>query len=624
MRSFIAKIEHFFKLSSTVAGDMHFSPEIHELRIPKYQREFKWTNEKIAELINDIISRDKFLGIIILDEHGTYYEIVDGQQRITTCYLALLCLYNRYKGHNREQASIDALIRPYNHDFVLKNESIGNYISIGNSIMELGIREIDDVYYQSADFDRAYKQIDDILSGFSELEQLRAFKQKLLDSQFLVLVNDSQNNTRPVEQIFLDINEKSQLLEQADIFKGHCFKNYGIEYADELKELWVSLKKCAVEFTRWGFKDFDEYLYTYLLMAVDPKMPINLSPNGKHYLDGKSIDETEAILKEMIQYGSHVVEYHKSISDTHYAFEDICNDANNYASTSFISATKQLSLRMLESKGAQYQKLPLLFLIHKIGQHVQDGNSVRFDDFQRIVANLFVYSSLFVMAGARKSKSTIDHSVYDALNNSTQGTREVVLAAQNLRKQQVDCFEFLGNISNFNGLADLYTTMDYYVSATNRISQNYFDNTLFTLEHFVVPDNKNIVIRWRRYHEEISIRLNSGAKQYKKKTINYLILPKALNESLMEYDIVTKIEKIREHYQQESIPKHIGTIISYIERLSEYQALLALPDTTTEAELKEKYDSFVNAFFSDVSDSTLRAQLTSNFKNTFRNEVTTQ
>ena len=624
MRSFISKIEHFYKLNTKGSGENYFSPEIHELRIPKYQREFKWTNEKIAELIKDIISRDKFLGIIILDEHDSYYEIVDGQQRITTCYLALLCLYNRYKGHAREQASIDMLIRPFNNEFVLKNESIGSYISIGESLMEISINDDEDVYYQKNDFARAYKQIDDILSDFASFEQLRAFKQKLLDSQFLILINDSQNNTRPVEQVFLDINEKSQLLEQADIFKGHCFKNYGVEYADDLKSLWVSLKRCAVEFTKWGFKDFDEYLYTYLLMAVDAKMPVNLSPNGKHYLDGKSIDETEDILTEMIQYGRHAVEYHTSVSDIHYAFDNICDNSNDYGNTGFIETIKTLSLKMLESRGAQYQKLPLLFLIHKVLYQAEHGHKWKFDDFQRVITNLYVYSSLFVLTGARKSKGTIDHTIYESLNESSQSAKKVLASAQDLRKQQVDNFEFPGNLNNFNVLADLYTLMDYYVAGTNRIAGSYFDNTQYTLEHFIVPDNKNAIIRWARYNKEISIQLNPNAKQHKKKTINYLILPKKLNESLLEYDLVTKIEKIRGYYHSQTIPKHIETVITYIESLPEYQVLLNLPDSTDTGALISAYNSFIMAFFSEVHESVLRGKLTMTFKNSFRNEGASQ
>lgn len=54
--------------------------------------------------------------------------------------------------------------------------------------------------------------------------------------------------------MFLDINEKSKLLDPADIFKGHCFENFDDEYADDLKELWVELKKCSISFKKFWNK----------------------------------------------------------------------------------------------------------------------------------------------------------------------------------------------------------------------------------------------------------------------------------------------------------------------------------------------------------------------------------
>lgn len=352
-------------------------------------------------------------------------------------------------------------------------------------------------------------------------------------------------------------------------------------------------------------------------------MPKNLSPKGKHYLEGMTIDDTMDVLKDMIGYGTHAIEYYNNISDVHYIFDNICNNVSDYSNSGFIEMTKQLSLRMLESKGALYQKLPFLFFVHWILQHAQDGNKWCFDDFQKVITNLYVYTSLFVIAEARKSKSTIDHSLYDTLKKDVCSARDVVLSAKQLRKQQVDSFEFPGNLNSFRALADLYTTMDYYVSEDNRICITYFDNAKFTLEHFIVPDNKNVIVRWARCAEEISIRLNSNVKQYKKRTTNYIVLPKALNGSLMEYDIITKVEKIREYYQASGIPRHISTVITYIEQLPEYYSLLALPSSTKAEEVKEKYERFVYKFFSDAIDSELRAKLTDNYKSTFRNEATT-
>ena len=98
IKSFTIKINDFFKMNSQKGEDSNFVASKRNLLIPLYQREYKWTKDKVQVLINDINKRDKFLGIVILDEATECYEIVDGQQRITTCYLILIALYNYYRG----------------------------------------------------------------------------------------------------------------------------------------------------------------------------------------------------------------------------------------------------------------------------------------------------------------------------------------------------------------------------------------------------------------------------------------------------------------------------------------------------------------------------------------------
>lgn len=88
---------------------------------------------------------------------------------------------------------------------------------------------------------------------------LREFKRKLLDCEFLILINDQHQNTSPIEQIFLDINEKAQLLEIEDIFKGYCFENYDDAYHQDLRATWVNLKKQGMQFTRFGFENLSQY-----------------------------------------------------------------------------------------------------------------------------------------------------------------------------------------------------------------------------------------------------------------------------------------------------------------------------------------------------------------------------
>lgn len=277
MKAFVVKLEQLFKMDTGLQGEfVNFNGNKRRLLIPLYQREYTWTDEKIVILLNDIKRCNKYLGNIILDEVETCYEIVDGQQRITTCFLILACLYNKYTGRQREQAALMGLIKPYD-EFILKNDSIGDYISEINEKIFLRIKEDSDVYYQANDFERAFKTISKEIDKLENHEKILEFKRKLLDCEILVLINDQHDNTHPVEQLFLDINEKAQLLQVEDIFKGHCFENYDEIFHDYLRTLWIQLKKCAMGFKKFGFKDASQYIYLYLLEVEGYSIPSNLT-----------------------------------------------------------------------------------------------------------------------------------------------------------------------------------------------------------------------------------------------------------------------------------------------------------------------------------------------------------
>ena len=79
-------------------------------KIPLYQRPFSWNEENFQELINDIKdaidNREKnyFLGTILLkaEEDEITYEVVDGQQRLTSLII-LLAVFRDYLNEQRMQ-----------------------------------------------------------------------------------------------------------------------------------------------------------------------------------------------------------------------------------------------------------------------------------------------------------------------------------------------------------------------------------------------------------------------------------------------------------------------------------------------------------------------------------------
>ena len=61
--------------------------------IPLYQRDYAWEEKQIVQLIEDIddvnVGENYYIGSLIVACHDGLYEVVDGQQRLTTLFLLL-------------------------------------------------------------------------------------------------------------------------------------------------------------------------------------------------------------------------------------------------------------------------------------------------------------------------------------------------------------------------------------------------------------------------------------------------------------------------------------------------------------------------------------------------------
>jgi hypothetical protein len=67
-----------------------------EYTIPLYQRAYAWEDKQLIQLIEDIsdVADDAnyYIGALIVSRQGNKFEVVDGQQRLTSLYLLLNCL----------------------------------------------------------------------------------------------------------------------------------------------------------------------------------------------------------------------------------------------------------------------------------------------------------------------------------------------------------------------------------------------------------------------------------------------------------------------------------------------------------------------------------------------------
>ena len=64
--------------------------------IPSYQRGYRWTEQQVLDLLNDILEfRNKNSGfyclqpVVVKKLSNGYWELLDGQQRLTTLFIIL-------------------------------------------------------------------------------------------------------------------------------------------------------------------------------------------------------------------------------------------------------------------------------------------------------------------------------------------------------------------------------------------------------------------------------------------------------------------------------------------------------------------------------------------------------
>ena len=80
--------------------------------VPDYQREYVWTDKEVHQLLEDIdeqidagTTREYFIGTVLVSptDQKNHYEVIDGQQRLTTFFLLLCALKHLFQGEPQRQ-----------------------------------------------------------------------------------------------------------------------------------------------------------------------------------------------------------------------------------------------------------------------------------------------------------------------------------------------------------------------------------------------------------------------------------------------------------------------------------------------------------------------------------------
>ena len=206
--------------------------------VAKYQRGYKWSIEQVNQLLEDIKdfytkSNNSFycLQPIIVTESDTtkVWEVIDGQQRLTTIYIILKCLnlstynlsYNTRERSGLFLQSIDnELLDDIELDLTNKiiadnqlNKAWNNYISLKSENNNI------DNYH----FFKAYHYTKNWLKD--ETTNIELFKKSLLENVKVIWHIIEKNNLN-AEKVFINFNKGKIPLDQADLIKAEFILAY--------------------------------------------------------------------------------------------------------------------------------------------------------------------------------------------------------------------------------------------------------------------------------------------------------------------------------------------------------------------------------------------------------------
>ncbi|AGT74826.1 hypothetical protein HPSA20_1619 [Helicobacter pylori SouthAfrica20] len=226
-------------------------------QIPIYQRPYQWTEENCEKLLDDLFfnyeddrESDYFCGSLVLitiseDSKAKTYDIVDGQQRLSTFILlakVLLALYSERLTEESKDYLQESLITKYGKKDRLNFNAVGfnskkDFQYALTSFNDAPISSNKNNYLKNAIFLKNYlrkKEIEDI----NDFIEWLYFK--------VVFITITCPDADKALRIFNVLNARGLPLHAIDVFKGELLKHAKEHEQEEFVSRWNDLsQKCS-------------------------------------------------------------------------------------------------------------------------------------------------------------------------------------------------------------------------------------------------------------------------------------------------------------------------------------------------------------------------------------------
>lgn len=637
------ELERFLGKRSTAVDVKIDNGELKELfrleegrvyRIPYYQREIRWENKEVLELLDDIADSSRYFGNIMLSKVSDgIYDVLDGQQRITVLYMILTFLKKRYS----TAVNVFDLCKIENESFAGFEQYVG---------AECELLSLDDQTRESVMKSDIYRQIPRLKTIWSIIEKSEHFTNRIKVKKFIdkfqlcrvgLLINLGElKNIKS----FLDVNVKGIKLDAEDIFKGYlfdldarvCIK----EYWKEIKQLFFSINdNCSC------YKNlillFDQCFYC-LLYKEERYEGIQFKANDlvlrKRFKleDGTHLNEGTHIIIAISDNG-FMETYLKCVKAVLNVIELVINGGINNekykalycADAKVTDSEKKVIQNFLKKIFCDKYDMPKLLAVKYIVEVLLNPNAKKAD--YKTIYTVYMASVLFVVFDGKRHNSELCEIAKDddwakqlygqiekylsvgefGANKLRSLNKYVVKEAENETEDDKYRCKSLATVYNFFEVKwehGKITNIQIRKGQHENLVNFLYDDVAYSVEHFIFNDKGKTTIKYSG--GELIYTLPSSAKKYVPSLFNFIFINKVINNNrLQSYCIRWKME----HLQVEEIrclySQLVYNCIQNSRMLRAYPETESLDDVSVNTALDEYYEDMAAEGYQELVNQIL-------------------
>ncbi len=235
--------------------------------VPDYQREYVWTDKEVHQLLEDVgeqidasTNREYFIGTVLVapTDQKNHYEVIDGQQRLTTFFLLLCALKHLFMGEQQQRQMISGLISTSyvdsdgevraNLKLEPRYENAGEVMAklvaldadpqaVRAGIQAAGIASFGSLENLVSAYSTLYRYLKD---NYDDVSKLKKYWGYLANNVVFIQISTDVSSAL---KIFETINERGVGLNPMDLLKNLLFTQVKQAQFTQLKDEWKKITK---------------------------------------------------------------------------------------------------------------------------------------------------------------------------------------------------------------------------------------------------------------------------------------------------------------------------------------------------------------------------------------------